>query len=89
MTRPDKLTFAWISLLVLSGATTIVAELVNLGFDPRVTGTLVLFLALMKARIILARYLGLAEAPSWRRGFNLALSLFCLLLLGLYLGPLL
>jgi hypothetical protein len=37
--------------------------------------------------VILARYLGLAAAPFWRRGFEVALALFCLLLLGLYLAP--
>ncbi|MAU53191.1 MAG: nitric oxide reductase F protein [Roseovarius sp.] len=51
-------------------------------------GAVILTLAWLKARVILARYLGLAAAPSWRRGFDLALALFCLLLLGLYLLPL-
>ncbi|MBC7153389.1 MAG: nitric oxide reductase F protein [Rhodobacteraceae bacterium] len=50
-------------------------------------GALILALAWLKARVILARYLGLAAAPFWRRGFEVALALFCLLLLGLYLAP--
>ena len=49
---------------------------------------IILTLAWLKARVILGRYLGLAAAPFWRRGFNLSLALFCLLLLGLYLVPL-
>lgn len=50
-------------------------------------GAIILALAWAKARVILARYLGLAQAPFWRRGFETALALFCLLLLGLYLVP--
>ena len=85
--KPDTLTIAWIVLIVLSALSAVTAALVNSGFDKRVTGAVVLFLALMKARIILSRYLGLADAPSWRRGFNLSLSIYCLVLLGLYLIP--
>ncbi len=85
--RPDILTRAWVALIVLSGLSAVAAGLINRGVDIRVTGTAVLLLALIKARIILAHYLGLAAAPSWRRGFNLSLTLFCILLLGLYLIP--
>lgn len=85
---PDRILRAWVALVVLSLASAIAAWLVNAGLDPRLTGSVVLFLALMKARVILARYLGLDGAPSWRAGFNLVLTLFCLLLLGLYLVPL-
>lgn len=87
MMRLGPLSRAWITLVVLSGLSTLAAALVNRGVDIRLTGTMVLILALLKARVILARYLGLAEAPSWRRGFNLVLSLFCAVLLGLYLIP--
>ncbi|GAA6162933.1 hypothetical protein NBRC116590_06370 [Pelagimonas sp. KU-00592-HH] len=83
----DPLNKAWFALFALSGASAVVAELAIGGLDRRVVGAVVLLLALMKARVILSRYLGLAEAPSWRRGFNLVLTLFCLLLLGLYLIP--
>ena len=38
-------------------------------------------------RLILTRYLGLANAPFWRRGFDVTLGLFVLLLLALYLVP--
>lgn len=92
MTRtgePDKLLRAWIALVLLSGVSAVAAGLVNAGVDARVTGSLVMLLALMKARVILSRYLGLDAAPSWRPGVNLTILLFCLLLLGLYLVPLL
>lgn len=35
----------------------------------------VLVLAGVKARLILARYLDLHQAPSWQKGFDLALAL--------------
>lgn len=88
MTRisPDILSRAWLMLMVLSGGSAVVAALVGSGLDRRLAGTLIILLALFKARIILSRYLGLSQAPTWRRGFNLSLSLFCLMLLGLYLA---
>ncbi|MBV1863050.1 MAG: hypothetical protein KUG74_01320 [Rhodobacteraceae bacterium] len=52
-------------------------------------GCLILVFAWAKARIILADYLGLAQAPFWRRGFNLVLGLFILVALGLFLIPML
>ncbi|WP_299848913.1 nitric oxide reductase F protein [uncultured Roseovarius sp.] len=51
-------------------------------------GIAVFVLAWLKARIILAQYLGLAAAPFWRRGFEISLACFCTLLLALYLVPL-
>ncbi|WP_244512618.1 cytochrome C oxidase subunit IV family protein [Roseovarius nanhaiticus] len=87
MTRPDILTRAWLTLIVLSGVSTLAAAAITAGYDARIAGAIVLFLALMKARLILSRYLGLADAPSWRRGFNLSLTLFMLGALGLYLIP--
>jgi hypothetical protein len=79
---------AWAALIALSLGSTAV----SLWHWPpnltAMTGALILTLAWLKARVILARYLGLAAAPFWRRGFDLALALFCLLLLGLYLLPL-
>ncbi|MFX0542103.1 cytochrome C oxidase subunit IV family protein [Roseovarius sp. S4756] len=87
MKRPDILTRAWLTLLILSGVSTVAAAAITAGYDARIAGGIVLFLALMKARVILSRYLGLSEAPSWRRGFNLSLTLFMLGALGLYLIP--
>ena len=81
----DTLTRAWIWLIALSGGSALVALMVERGMDRRIAGSLILILALFKSRTILSRYLGLIDAPSWRRGFNLVLSFYCVLLLGLYL----
>ncbi len=86
MLKVDPLARAWIILIVLSVSSAIAAGLVDAGVDRRVTGVMVLLLALFKARVILSRYLGLWAAPTWRRGFNLSLTAFCLLFLGLYLA---
>lgn len=83
----DPLSRAWITLITLSGLAATVSFAVDSGLDRRIAGAVILLLALMKARVILSRYLGLSEAPSWRRGFNMTLTLFCLLMLGLYLVP--
>jgi len=55
---------------------------------PVAAGVAVMLLAWQKARIILAQYLGLSEAPRWRRGFDMGLTALCILMLGLYLAPL-
>ena len=81
----DALTKAWIWLIALSGGSAIVSLMVGQGMDRRLAGAAILFLALLKSRTILSRYLGLVDAPSWRRGFNLVLTFFCALLLALYL----
>ncbi|WP_299351224.1 cytochrome C oxidase subunit IV family protein [uncultured Shimia sp.] len=81
----DALTKAWIWLIALSAGSAVVAMLVAQGMDRRIAGAAILVLALLKSRTILTRYLGLSEAPSLRRGFNLVLTLYCVLLLGLYL----
>jgi len=69
-------TRAWIALLALSAITTTLAVV-----QPALT-----VLAWLKARVILARYLGLAAAPDWLRGFNLVLALYAILLLALTLA---
>ncbi len=79
---PDRLTIAWLGLLALSLTT---ALLTTLPLSPKFIGAGILFLALAKARIILARYLDLAQSPAWLRGFTAVLTVFTLLLLGLYL----
>ncbi len=81
------LTRAWCVLILLSAASTAIAALVSLDAAPTVMGVAILFLAWIKARVILSRYLGLWQAPSWRTGFNWVLGVYCLLLLGLYLVP--
>ena len=76
---------AWVWLIALSGGSAVVAVLVGQGLDRRAAGAAILLLALLKSRTILSRYLGLAEAPSLQRGFNLVLSIYFVLLLALYL----
>lgn len=83
----ETLIRAWITLILLS----IGSALLSLWQIPQewkfVAGATILTLAWLKARVILLRYLGLAQAPFWARGFGISLALFCLLLLGLYLVP--
>lgn len=83
--KTDALTKAWIWLIALSGGSALVAMFVEQGMDRRIAGGLILALALLKSRTILSRYLGLSEAPSLRRGFNMVLTFYCVFLLGLYL----
>lgn len=82
---------AWAALMILSLGSTVVAALVSGGGLGRTAslaaGATILALAWAKARVILARYLGLARAPSWRQGFEIVLGLFALGLLVLYLIP--
>jgi membrane protease YdiL (CAAX protease family) len=78
---------AWVCLIALSFASTLLSLPGHWANWPVVTAVAVLTLAWLKVRIILSRYLGLAAAPSWRRGAEFALAMLCLLLLGLYLVP--
>lgn len=86
MTR-RALYIAWGSLIALSLASTLLSLPAVWTQWPMATGITVLLLAWLKARVILMRYLGLAAAPTWRRGFDFALAVLCLLMLGLYLVP--
>lgn len=75
---------AWLALAILGIGTT----LVTLWQTPllsraAVTG-LVLVLAGLKARVILARYLGLAASPFWTRTFDLVIALFLLAAFAIY-----
>ncbi|SFT39045.1 cytochrome C oxidase subunit IV family protein [Sedimentitalea nanhaiensis] len=78
----------WLTLMALS----LISTVISLWSFPdgwqALAGTAILILAWLKARVILGRYLGLDSAPFWARGFGIALGLFCVLLLGLYLAPL-
>ena len=92
----DKLFRAWIALLVFSMTSTAVAIFIDRGktasganWVPVAAGVVILLLALIKGRIILSRYLGLETTRFWRRGFNTALTIYALVLLGLYLAPML
>ncbi len=79
---------AWGTLIALSLGSTLLS-LSGIWAQWQVAASIAtLALAWQKARIILAQYLGLAAAPAWRRGFEFALAMLCLLMLGLYLVPL-
>ena len=86
----SALTRAWVMLLALSAASTVLSIAVTQGtlgaVLPTAIGAAVLILAWAKARIILGAYLRLREAPAIQRGFALSLGLYALLLLGLYVA---
>lgn len=85
----QPITRAWLILLVLSAASTAVSFGVTLKRPetiPLLGGVVILLLAWAKARVIAARYLELAQAPAYLRGFSLVLALFMAGLLGLYLA---
>jgi hypothetical protein len=84
-TSPADLVRAWLALVALGLAASAIAALVGPPPVPRLAAAGVLALAWAKARLILARYLGLAAAPAWRRGFETVLALYALLLLRLFL----
>ncbi len=79
---PNPLTRAWLTLLALSLAS---AVLTMLPAPPTLPAAGILILALVKARIILARYLELAKSSAWLRGFTTVLIAFTTLIFGLYL----
>lgn len=85
--RFDPTTRAWFTLIIISCASVMVASGGAQMLTAWGTGALVLVLAWIKARVVLSSYLGLCQAPRILSGFNWALGLFCLLLLGLYLIP--
>ncbi|MBJ6373071.1 nitric oxide reductase F protein [Sedimentitalea arenosa] len=87
MTRHALIT-AWLALLVFSFASTLISVFPVPTTVQPFAGAMILTLAWLKARVILGRYLGLVNAPFWARGFGISLALFCALLLGLYLIPL-
>ncbi|NVO54746.1 nitric oxide reductase F protein [Rhodobacteraceae bacterium B1Z28] len=78
----ERLVFAWLILLAFSFAS---AVLTMLPVPSAVGGGGIMFLALVKSRVILSRYLGLAQSPAWLRGFTIVLTGFSVLVFGLYL----
>lgn len=76
----------WTWLIALSGGSAIVAYLTTHGIDRRMTGAVILALALVKARFILSRFLGLSQAPGWLGGFTWVIGLVSALILGLFLA---
>lgn len=91
MPRP-ALAQAWLTLVGLTVLTSVLAKFIASadmsGGAMMVAGPMLLLLALAKARIILARYLGLAQVPSVLRGFTVVLLLYLVLLAALYIAPL-
>ncbi|SDX26784.1 Cytochrome C oxidase subunit IV [Ruegeria halocynthiae] len=76
------LTRAWLGLLALSVAS---AVLTMLHAPAALIGAGILILALIKSRIILARYLDLSTSPAWLRGFTMVLTGFAIVVFALYL----
>ena len=83
----DRLLRAWLALIGFSAASTATSLWQWPTALTALAGVLILGLAWAKARVILLSYLGLADAPFWRRGFSLCLFLYAGLLLALYLAP--
>lgn len=79
---PNSLLRAWLTLLALS---LVSALLTMLPVLPELLGAGILILALIKASVILARYLDLAKGQVWLRGFTAVLTGFVLVIFSLYL----
>jgi len=82
----DPLWRAWAALAVLSLLSTALTQLQDDAWLRAAAGTAILVLGYVKARLILGRYLGLAAAPYWYRGFTLVIALYMAGLLALYLA---
>lgn len=80
--RRLNLTTAWLALLALSLAST---GATVLPVPQQIVAAAVLVLALIKARVILARYLELSAARSWLSGLSIIIACFFGLVLGLFL----
>ncbi|HEX2842345.1 cytochrome C oxidase subunit IV family protein [Hyphomicrobium sp.] len=75
---------AWGSLVALSIGTVLIASVDASGKRGTLAAAGVLTLAGIKARVILARYLGLSGSRFWTRTFDLAIGIFLALAFGLY-----
>jgi hypothetical protein len=75
---------AWAALVALSLGTVILATADVSGRGAAVAAAGVLVLAGFKARVILARYLGLGRSLFWTRAFDLAIGLFLALSFALH-----
>ena len=85
MQSSRRLIHAWLLLLALSVATTLLTFVNAGGSANRLVGATVLVLAGIKGRVILARYLGLETTRFWTRTFDFALVLFLMIAFGLYM----
>jgi len=80
-----ELVQAWVALLILSFCTVLIASTGKSALAAGWIAASVLILAGLKARIILARYLGLAGSRFWTRVFDLVVGLFLAIAFGVYL----
>lgn len=76
---------AWGMLLALSLSTTALTLVDRPGATRMAVAVMVLALAGIKGRIILARYLHLAASHFWTRAFDVALGLFIAMAVAIYL----
>ena len=83
--RIAHLTAAWLALLALSAATALLTVIDAAHLDRRAATIAVLVLAGLKARVILASYLGLSGTRFWTRVFDSAIGLFLILASAIYL----
>ena len=79
------LVHAWMALLLLSFCTVVIASTGRSMLGAGWIAASVLILAGLKARIILARYLGLAGSRFWTRVFDLIVGLFLAIAFAVYL----
>jgi hypothetical protein len=77
------LTRTWGVLMALSGVSTGIAALVSEGGGGQVAVAAILLLAWIKAHLILKTYLGLRAVRPVLRGFDVALGLAVVAMLGL------
>lgn len=79
------LTEAWLALVGLSAATTLMTLAAPSDSGRLLVAAGVLGLAGLKARVILARYLGLQNSRFWMRAFDLTIGVFLALGLAVYM----
>lgn len=84
MTAARPLLNAWLALIAASLGTVALATTNLSGHARTLAAAGVLLLAGFKARVILARYLGIGASRFWTRGFDLAIGLFLALGFALY-----
>ena len=76
---------SWLILIALSAATALVTvSEPTTGQVRTIMSALVLIFAGLKARIILARYLGLGRSRFWMAGFDGAIGFFLILAFAIY-----
>ncbi len=86
MPRPSRsLVLAWLGLAGLSGVAAAIALAAGQGLARPVAGVAIMAVALLKARIILSRYLGLDRAPGWLSGGMWGIGAWALVILALYM----